>query len=467
MAELGFKFGAQWHGLCFLCKAEYRPYSTAERICKSCIDRYRHHKFFRGVSDLGACFVTIVPEVDILINKEMHSGFSDILLGSETEAKDFPEILKPLFPSDPHLPCGQPVLLEAESLASFAGFSSAWVLDLSPYIWSGTLKDLRSWAVLSIAIEKNIKHLAVWTAGNAGLSIAKLVHRWNAAQRDPNTRRTVYCLVDAFAPSEIVVTLRSLQCRVAPISTGAGAVLSREQVYHVVSSLVENPADLYDNYWQVTDGWDGIGVFMYSLLARQSLYRLQSLLKEIQLKAENIYIVLPLGTGNLLLGFIRGMEKMTEKVEERSKIVAAVPYGDNMMTPFFADNHEENGAPRMRRVAPVAPKLTGFYSPLSPCLWHLTLNRDFSDPRAVEFIEVDRSSQIEAAARVFSLPRKAAVASEPSAMIAFGALKQLEQLIRDHGKKPDESAVIVVNSGFGIMGAEEQEFYTKSIFAFR
>ena len=144
MAELGFAFGAQWHGRCFLCKAEYRPYNTAERICKACIDRYRHHKFFRGESDLGACFVTIIPEVDILINREMHSGFSDLLLGSETETKDPRDILKAAFPSDPNLPCGQPVLLDAERLARFAGFRNAWILDLSPYIWSGTLKDLRS-----------------------------------------------------------------------------------------------------------------------------------------------------------------------------------------------------------------------------------------------------------------------------------------------------------------------------------
>lgn len=175
-------------------------------------------------------------------------------------------------------------------------------------------------------------------------------------------------------------------------------------------------------------------------------------------------MVLPLGTGNLLLGFARGTE--WAKGERQCKLVAAVPFEDNVMTPFFPIEREVIGLPRMRRVKPVAPKLTGFYSPLSPCLWHLTQNRDFSDRRAVEFVEVDRASQIEAAARVFALTGGEAVASEPSALIAFGALKQLSQQIRDHGMKPEQSVVLVVNSGFGIMGAEEQEFYTKSIFAF-
>ena len=138
-----------------------------------------------------------------------------------------------------------------------------------------------------------------------------------------------------------------------------------------------------------------------------------------------------------------------------------------MMTPFLPEEEETNGRPRMRRVEPVAPKLTGFYSPLSPCLWHLAQNREFSDHRAVEFIEVDRAAQIEAAAHVFSPVEGRMVAAEPSALIAFGALKQLGQRIRDYGKKPEESVVLVVNSGFGLMGAEEQEFFTKSIFAFR
>lgn len=461
MAEPSFAFGKQWHGRCFVCGAISPQYEIAERLCKQCVDRYRHHQFFRAVSDLGECFVTIVPEPVVKVpNDALNRGFSDLLLRSGAINHDPKDFLRVPFPSDPCLPCGQPVLFEDKRLATFSGFGRAWTLDLSPYIWSGTLKDLRSWAVLSVAIEQNISHLAVWTAGNAGFSLAKLVHRWNAAQRNGRAPKTVHCLVDAFASPEIVVTLRSLQCRVAPISTGSGAVLSREQVFHVVSSI----AEVGTSYWQVTDGWDGVGVFMYSLLARQCLALIRDQLRVVGLSGSNIYLVLPVGTGNLLLGFVDGARSVGEG---RCKVVATVPFGDNMMTPFLPKENDENHLPHVRRVAPVAPKLTGFYSPLSPCLWHLTLNRDFSDRQAVEFIEVDRAAQIEAAARVFSPPEERTIAAEPSALIAFGALKQLAQRIRDYGEMPEQCVVLVVNSGFGIMGLEETEFYTKSIFAFR
>lgn len=462
MAEPSFTFGAQWRARCFLCGASYERYHTAtDRLCTQCVERYRHHKFFGDVPDLASCFATIMPETGAVTERLLYRGFNDLFIGSSDGGEKPQKVLKKVFPSRLRLPCGQPVLFEMKHLAQFAGFRSAWTLDLSPYIWSGTLKDLRSWAVLSLAIEHNIKHLALWTAGNAGYSLAKLVHRWNATVEDERMRKTVYCLVDALlAPPEMVVTLRSLQCRVAPISTGRGAILSREQLYHIVVAL----SGEHEHYWQVTDGWDGVGIFMYSLLARQCLHLLSSQLRAQRLASADVYIVLPLGTGNLLLGFVRGMEQVGEG---RAKVVAAVPYGDHMMIPFLPKEPAVNDRPRMRRVEPVAPKLTGFYSPLSPCLWQLVQDQDFSHLHAVEFIQVDRAAQIEAAARVFGPTEKMTVAAEPSALIAFGALKQLTQRIRDHGLNLERSVVLVVNSGFGLMGTEEQEFYAKSIFAFR
>lgn len=459
MAEPSFAFGTQWQSRCFVCGATEPQYRADKRLCEHCKDRYRHHKFFRDVSDLPSCFVTMVPETEAVNRRALNRGYADLFLGSDDGGRKHRKLLNKAFPSELSLPCGQPVLFEMKNLAQFAGFKSAWTLDLSPYIWSGTLKDLRSWAVLSLAIEHKINHLALWTAGNAGFSLAKLVHRWNATVPHKD-RKKVYCLVDASAPPEMVVTLRSLQCRVAPISTGSSTILSRDQLYHVVASLAGERKD----YWQVTDGWDGVGIFMYSLLAQQAFQLLGNQLRSQRLASANIYIVLPLGTGNLLLGFIRGMEHVGE---ERAKIVTAVPYGDHMMIPFLPSEAQVNDRPRMRRDKPVALKLTGFYSPLSPCLWHLAQDRDFGHINAVEFIEVDRAAQIEAAARVLGPEEVMTVASEPSALISFGAVKQLAQRIRDNGLNLERSVVLVVNSGFGLMGIEEQEFYTKSIFAFR
>lgn len=273
MAETAFVFGTQWRGRCFVCGASYPRYHTDDRLCSQCVDRYRKHGFFRDVFDLKACFVTILPEAIGIPERALQRGFTDLFLGSgEADSDPLRLSEEKTFPRDPQLPCGRPVLFEADPLARFSGFKHAWILDMSPYLWSGTLKDLKSWAVLSVALEHNIRHLALWTAGNAGLSLAKLVHRWNVAQQDEQKRRIVHCLVDTMVPPEVVVGLRSLQCRVAPISTGAGAVLSREQLYNVVVSLVDG----VDSYWQVTDGWDGVGVFMYSLLARQTIFWLRA-----------------------------------------------------------------------------------------------------------------------------------------------------------------------------------------------
>lgn len=259
--------------------------------------------------------------------------------------------------------------------------------------------------------------------------------------------------------------LRGPYCRVTTVSTGAGAILSREQLYNVVASMAGDKIER-EGYWQVTDGWDGVGIFMYSLLAQQSLNFLRDELTKAGKASAKIYIILPLGTGNILFGFIRGMERFGA---ERAKIVATVPYDDHMMQSFLPKRKESNGGPRMSRAPSLAPKMTGFYSPLSPCLWHLTEEKGFENPSTVEFIEVDRAAQLEVAARVSGPDDTKIIDTEPSALIAFGALKELAWLIRTHGKEGDlqNSVALVVNSGRGIMDAREKEFYETSILASR
>lgn len=463
-----FQFGNQWIGKCFVCKKEDDEYNTSRLLCETCVERYNDHSFFVNVlKRLPSFFATILPEVKDIKEEDLHQGFKDILISSGHDRADAEprRFFKSFFRRKLRLPCGQPSLFEVKSLAEFSGLGGVWTLDLSPYVWSGTLKDLKSWAVLSLAIERNIKHLALWTAGNAGLSLAKLVHRWNATAPEEE-RKTVYCLVDSSAPPEIVVALRALQCSVAPIATGAGAILSREHLFNVVNSLSDGNAEK-DGYWQVTDGWDGMGPFMYSILARQALHFLRNNLEKKNIfKDAEIYIILPIGTGNLLLGFVKGMERVVETGGKRAKIVAAVPWGDHMMVPFLKEKVKSNGGPKIRSQPPEAPKLTGFYSPLSPCLWQLSRDDDFNHVDAVELIEVDLASQVEAAAHVLS-PSGLTIAAEPSALLSFGALKDLAQIIKKEGKDPENSVALVVNSGFGIMEIKEQKFYTESIFAFR
>ena len=198
MAEQTFQFGEQWHGRCFVCGEVYKNYHTGDRVCEKCTERYRKNHFFRDVHDLSSCFVTILPETESIMGEDMHKGFDDLFLASGQGNANPRELLEKVFTYKLLLPCGQPSLFEMKHLAQFAGIGNTWVLDLSPYIWSGTLKDLRSWAVMSLAVEHKIKNLALWTAGNAGYSLAKMVHRWNATVSEVE-RKTVYSLVDSSA----------------------------------------------------------------------------------------------------------------------------------------------------------------------------------------------------------------------------------------------------------------------------
>lgn len=467
MAEQGFEFNENWQAWCLVCrKLLGRPYRTSDALCTACINRYRNETFFSPIAEaeLASSFVTIIPEAKNIPEALLRHGCRDLLLRSRGRLKNPGELLKELFPAKLHIPCGQPALFEVEHLAHFSGLGGTWVLDMSPYTWSGTHKDLRSWAVLSQAIEHDVQHLALWTAGNAGFSLAKLIKRWNATV-PVKKRKTVYCLVDSSTPPDMRMELRGPYCRVTSVSTGAGAILSREQLYNVVASMAGEKIER-EGYWQVTDGWDGVGVFMYSLLAQQCLYFLQDELRKAGKESAKIYIILPLGTGNTLFGFIRGMERFGTG---RAKIVAAVPYGDHMMQSFLPKKVERKNGPRMSRAPSLAPKMTGFYSPLSPCLWHLTEEKGFDNVSTVEFIEVDRAAQLEVAARVSGPDDTKIIDAEPSALIAFGALKELAWLIRTHGKEGDlqNSVALVVNSGRGNMNAEEKAFYETGILAAR
>lgn len=253
----------------------------------------------------------------------------------------------------------------------------------------------------------------------------------------------------------------------AELSTGSGAILARDQLYNMVAAMSRGRAER-EGYWQVTDGWDGVGLFMYSLLAQQCLQFLRDELGKKEQQEPKIYIVLPIGTGNILLGFIRGMQRFSG---QRAKLVAAVPYGDHMMQSFVTPEEKQRetegdqGPRRMGRAEPEAPKLVGFYSPLSPCLWGLTQEKGFKRLETVDIIEVDRAAQLEVAARLQGPDDATMLDAEPSALIAFGALKELALRIRrdGEGENPGDSIVLVVNSGRGLMGPAEWAISKRSI----
>lgn len=147
MSEPSFSFGEKWRGRCFICQTQYDKYTTDQSLCKVCINSYRGHKFFKQLFDIESCFATIIPEPKQIPNELLKQGYNDILLRSGENNADSREFFKEFFSQKLPLPCGQPSLFEVPHLAKFSGFGQVHTLDLSPYLWSGTLKDLRLWGV--------------------------------------------------------------------------------------------------------------------------------------------------------------------------------------------------------------------------------------------------------------------------------------------------------------------------------
>jgi hypothetical protein len=124
------------------------------------------------------------------------------------------------------------------SLEEVTGFGRVHVVNLAGYQWSSTLRDPRSWAIVNVALENGISDLAVWTAGNAGLSLAKLVYMVN--WRLPRERRIqVHAIVDINVESEIRARLRLWQCEVLDIFRRDKPVLNPLEIRGLVAARLK------------------------------------------------------------------------------------------------------------------------------------------------------------------------------------------------------------------------------------
>lgn len=169
--------------------------------------------------------------------------------------------------------CGSPVCWRSERLQNWIWHPHVFVLDMSTYLWSQTLKDLRTWAIVNVALENGYRHLAAWTAGNAGLSLAMLVRASNHFLR-ANKRLRAYILYDHGDESvrDIVIdTLKRWECVMIAVPDLKKKIFDPEEIKKKVrrKAVGLSGAAKFDNeYLQVTDGWD-VGIIMYRLLFAQ------------------------------------------------------------------------------------------------------------------------------------------------------------------------------------------------------
>lgn len=210
-------------------------------------------------------------------------------------------------------------------------------------------------------------------------------------------------------------------------------------------------------YWHVTDGWDGVGLLMYRYLGAQIIR---------DLKPQ--YVVMPVGTGDLLLGFYQGLvdcERWGAMEKGACKIIGAVPIGENILANIRNQRINPSRTDIVKMIGrsdPVMPKLIGRYSPLAPCIHRLDVRKE------VRFVVVDGDEQIAAGHQALMAGLDLAIACEPSALAAFAGLAHVNDIARDlEGGGPNSrlyrspSRVVVINSGSGTMGQKEYEMLNR------
>lgn len=431
-------------GIC-LCCSSVTAFNIADRYCHAgnCLGRY-----YPINDEDRELFVTIVPERDTdYAALATESRDSIVQFAGEQPAGQLSD-LAPYLPyrrdalGEMGLSLGRPTVYRSKRLEDWSLFSQVHVLDLSTFPWSGTLKDPKSWAVINCAIEQNVSVLGLYTAGNAGISLAKIAYE---ASRLHGRSFRIFTLVDDTVGADIRNYLRIWDCTVIE-DHDSKYILDPIDFWRRVHPHLDSDQE---RRWQVTDGWDGVSIMMYRLIFIEALRRVRP-----------SYIVVPLGTGNLYIGAHLATRDVFAD-EERPRIFTAVPDAENV-TRYFDSFREPKPPPTSRQLA-VMPKLVGRYTPLLPALACL---HNSSQAKSIT-VSYGMQSNVAEALWQRIQQHEPTIAAEPSALVAAAALcgdgtfPGLRELIRPphlHHQFHGEQPVLIVNSGFGIIGQAERTF---------
>lgn len=356
-----------------------------------------------------------------------------------------------------HLRCGNATIHNLGDVATNFSFQAGkvTVCDMTTYLWSNTLKDPRSWAVIRTALTCGIRHLGVWTAGNAGLSLAKLAYAVNRLL-PTDQRINVYCYgVRGELPVELQQQLQEFRAHVAIFNPARGKIFPPQNALDRLNSTLAHRRIDKEDYWDVSDGWDGVALYMYRLIGRQICKHLKPR-----------YIVAPVGTGDIFFGLYLGRRDCLDKHfigPNDCRLIAAVPKGANIIQNYKSKHLNIRSEPPARGIArPVSPKVATTYTPLLLVMYEAFLDQ------SVTVVEVSKEEQEDAAELLIAKGTRPLVASEPSALLAFAALPGLAKRHLDEEGQPDEDTVLeadadvlVVNTGCGALGKDERKFIGK------
>ena len=467
---------------CFLCGRKESVFDSEARIC----DCVRSHGF--AENELG-CYVTVLPEPQRYSAQDLPSLWAnepaDLFavaadnLGVpreiiEKQAKSAGETARNVYPYPAdilgkahHLRCGNASVYRSASLESLTGSDVVLVLDMGSYYWSGTLKDPRSWAIINTALACRTTEIAVWTAGNAGFSLAKLAHFVNR-RLAPEARLQVHTIVDTDVSPEIRAQLRIWQCEVLDIFRQDKPVLNPAEIRNLVAARIRRSRRSLNSalYWHVTDGWDGVGLLTYRLIAAQVIRDIYPLFMDPE--SQPLDVVLPVGTGDLLLGFYLGLRDCEDQgiiPRGSHRLIGVLPFGANILAnirrrTLVSGSSEDS--PASNGATPVMPKLKGLYTPLAPCLARL------EKQRSVTFIAVTEADQLRAGRQILCGGIDDGIVAEPSALAAFGALPHLQNglahLEGENGRYYKWGRrILMINSGLGILGRSEEMLLQRAL----
>jgi len=291
------------------------------------------------------------------------------------------------------------------------------IADCSNLGWSGTAKDIRTLGILAAVADSPVRHLVAWTAGNAGLSLARALARAKGVlRRDIEA----HLIVTSDVSDSIIGRLKNEGAIVTQCDSRTP--LSTSDTVHLAGGIPDSP-----EWLDVTDGWDESGVLFYRLYA----YWLMSTMRPNS-------VVVPVGTGGLFIGFALGISDYI-KCEPVPKVtlIGAIPAG-----------FRNSVFPATEGTEPAASKLIGSYSPFGLILAALREKQrvvGISQEMDIKFIPITREQQVATALSM----RNSLLKAEPSALIAAAAAKTVMSSSRNG---------VWINTGFGLQNSDDEIF---------
>jgi len=266
-------------------------------------------------------------------------------------------------------------LIETKNFKGQYGVTETFIKDESKNPF-GTIKDRRNWHILQEANRLKVDKLVLITSGNNGYSLAQLAK---------GSSIKVVCIINKDISQEMKVLLSSVAYQVIEVNLDYKILRPEE----IVAFAREKDDEVI---WDVTNGYEEY----YSLAVDEILKTIKP-----------DYIVVPVGSGGIYLGFVQALEN-------RKSSAKVIGIGVQNTVNSFADKLSTPWTPYARALE--------HYNKLGHSIYRLTED------------EVKKTHQI----------FKNMLDCEPSSSIVFAALQK--------NKFRPKDVIVFLNSGKNIIG---------------